>query len=227
MAAAAVVGWWIFLRPHVITVCAYADPAFQTRDHWKETLETRFREVSRIYSRQTGVAWKVVEVPAKDPERNVGGLDQRRRELLLETGCKADVLVEIATSYVANNVANDEGARPAGVNAFSHAAVITDRPGDTEQKNTLRLAHELAHIFGASHDDAGAATIMAANPASRDIFSADGEADPETAGLPVCDGRSRAERRVGWPRGRRTGGIDERRAKTCRAGTPDAGRGAR
>ncbi len=167
MAAAAVVGWWIFLRPHVITVCAYADPAFQTRDHWKEALETRFREVSRIYSRQTGVAWKVVEVPAKDPERNVGGLDQRRRELLLETGCKADVLVEIATSYVANNVANDEGARPAGVNAFSHAAVITDRPGDTEQKNTLRLAHELAHIFGASHDDAGAATIMAANPASR------------------------------------------------------------
>ncbi len=168
MAAVAVVGWWLFLRPHVITVCAYADPAFQMRDHWKETLEARFREVSRIYSRQTRVAWKVVEEPPNDPERNVAGLDQRRRELLLETGCKADVLVEIATIY--------EGERRASINAFSHAAVITDRPGDTEQSNTLQLAHELAHLFGASHEDAAAATLMAAKPVS-ETFS------PRTAKL--------------------------------------------
>jgi tetratricopeptide (TPR) repeat protein len=168
MAAAAVGGWWAYLRPHVITVCAYTDPPFQTRNHWKETLETRFREVSRIYSGQTRVKWKVVEVPATDPERNVAGLDQRRRELLLETGCKADVLVEIATIY--------EGARRASVTAFSHVAVITDRPADSEQSNTLQLAHELAHLFGVSHDAAGVATIMAASPAS-ETFS------PRTAKL--------------------------------------------
>jgi tetratricopeptide (TPR) repeat protein len=156
VAVAAVGGWWLFLRPRVITVCAYTDPLFQTRDHWKETLENRFREVSRIYSRQTRVEWKVVEEPPKDPERNVGGLDQRRRELLLETGCKADVLVEIATIY--------EGQRRGSVNAFSHSAVITDRPAETEQSNTLQLAHELAHLFGASDE---AATIMAASPASQ------------------------------------------------------------
>ena len=168
IAVAGVVGWWIFLRPHVITVCAYTDPPFQTRDHWKETLERRFREVSRIYSGQTRVAWKVVEEPPADPERNIVGLDQRRRELLLETGCKADVLVEIATVY--------EGERRASVNAFSHAAVIVDRPGETEQSNTLQLAHELAHLFGASHEAAAAATIMTATPSS-ETFS------PRTAKL--------------------------------------------
>ncbi len=167
-AAAAVVGWWVFLRPHVITVCAYTDPEFQMRDQWKETLEARFREVSRIFSRQTRVAWKVVEQPPKDPERNVRGFDQRRRELLLETGCKADVLIEIATIY--------EGQRRASVNAFSHAVVIADRPDESEQSNTLQLAHELAHLFGASDEDAAARTIMAARPAS-ETFS------PRTAKL--------------------------------------------
>ena len=136
-AAAMVALWWVYLRPHVITVCAYTNPKFQTRDHWKETLERRFREVSRIYSRQTGVAWKVVEAPMKDPAGNSGGLDQHRRGLLfLDTGCKANVMVEIATIY--------EGERRASVNAFSHAAVITDRPAESEQSNTLQLAHELA-----------------------------------------------------------------------------------
>jgi len=168
MAAAGVVSWWVFLRPHVITVCAYTDPMFQMRDHWKETLEARFREVSRIYSRQTRVAWKVVEAPPSDPERNIRGLDRHRHELLLETGCKADVLVEIATVY--------EGERRASVNAFSHALVITDRPADTEESNTLQMAHELAHLFGVSHEDAAAKTIMAPIPAS-ETFS------PRTAKL--------------------------------------------
>jgi len=167
-AAAMVALWWVYLRPHVITVCAYTDPKFQTRDHWKETLERRFREVSRIYSRQTGVAWKVVEAPMKDPAGNSGGLDQHRQELLLDTGCKADVMVEIATIY--------EGERRASVNAFSHAAVITDRPAESEQSNTLQLAHELAHLFGTGHEGATAATIMAARPAS-ETFS------PRTAKL--------------------------------------------
>jgi Flp pilus assembly protein TadD len=173
VAAAAVGIWWMFLRPHVITVCAYADPPFQARDHWQETLETRFREVSRIYSKQTGVEWKLVEEPPKDPAWNTGGLDQRRRELALDSACKADVLVEISTLGMVNV---DSGERRASVNAFSHAAVITDRPADTEQSNTLQLAHELAHLFGAGHEDAAAATIMAANPAS-EIFS------PRTAKL--------------------------------------------
>ena len=158
MAVVAVAGWWLFLRPHVITVCAWTDPEFQTRDHWKEALEARFREVNRIYSGRTRVAWKLVEEPPDDPERNLRGLDQRRHELLRETGCKADVLVEIATVY--------EGERRASVNAFSHAVVITDRPTESEQSNALQLAHELAHLFGVSHEDAAAKTIMAPTPAS-------------------------------------------------------------
>jgi tetratricopeptide (TPR) repeat protein len=155
LAGAAVGGWWSYLRPRVITVCAYSDPQFQTRDHWKETLETRFREVSRIYS-QTRVAWKVVEEPPDDPVRNLRGLDQHRRELLAETGCKADVLIEF--------VSVNGGRRLASVNAFSHAAVITDWQGDTERNNTLQLAHELAHFFGAGHEDPAAATLMAPTP---------------------------------------------------------------
>src|SRR5215470_17713803 len=127
---------WYWLKPRVITVCAYADPEFQRRANWKDVLAARFREVSRIYSSQTGVQWKLV--------------------------------VEIQGSV--------QDGRFASVNPFSHAAVIADSPDDTELHNTLRLAHELAHEFGALHDDPANSTLMTPNPGG-ETFS------PRTAAL--------------------------------------------
>jgi Flp pilus assembly protein TadD len=56
-----------------------------------------------------------------------------------------------------------QGSRTASVSPFSHAAVIVDDPSLTEARNTLILAHELAHLFGASHET-GSETLMADKP---------------------------------------------------------------
>jgi Flp pilus assembly protein TadD len=59
-----------------------------------------------------------------------------------------------------------DGPRSGSVNPFSHTALVADQPNDSDEKNAIRLAHELAHLFGAPHDDKGLGGLMTDPPTS-------------------------------------------------------------
>ena len=164
IAAAAGAGWWLFARPRTIAVCVYTDAAFRQRPGWTDVLKSRLAAVSSIYERQVGIRWKPVDLTLPDPGGSAG-LDRRRAALALETGCKADLLLSVAGTPPAGN--SGQG-RTASVSPFSHAAVIVDDIHLPERQNTLIMAHELAHLFGASHVQ-GADSLMADRPASENM----------------------------------------------------------
>jgi tetratricopeptide (TPR) repeat protein len=151
-------GYWLFVRPRVISVVVLADPTFKMHrgEDWRKLVAARFAEVDRIYSRQVGIAWKLVEDP--DPHTTtIPGIDNRRRFFATDTGASADLVVEFAGT--------PEGARSASVVPFSHAAVIVDRAGKTERENSLVLAHELTLLFGAV-DTKSTDNLMSPTPAN-------------------------------------------------------------
>jgi len=143
-------------------VCVFTDPAFRQRAGWSGVLKARLEEVSRIYAHQVGIRWRAVDLTQVDSTQAesssaLSGLDARRAALAGKTDCPADVLLAVTGV--------SQGSRTASVSPFSHAAVIVDDPSLPESRNTLILAHELAHLFGASHD-AGSDTLMADKPVS-------------------------------------------------------------
>ncbi len=152
---------WFYPRPRVITVCVFTDSAFRQRDHWHAVLNSRLQTVSRIYERQVGIRWKIADANLADPTANFADLDSRRAALAQKKDCPADLMLSITGLT--------SGSRTASVTPFSHAAIVVDQAQQTELRNTLILAHELAHLFGAVHD-AGSATLMADKPAN-DTFS--------------------------------------------------------
>jgi tetratricopeptide (TPR) repeat protein len=179
--------YWVFLRPRVISVVVYADPMFQMRQGWKERLEERFREVSRIYADQVGIAWKVREISSDDPAAAQRGMDQRRRYLADQTDPPADLLIEITGVK--------EGARSASALPFSHAAVIVDRDDQTEQENALVLAHELAHLFGVPEEAAGGG-LMAPKPSGDRFVPRSAALIKRLGGYPFAHGTEALEN--GW-----------------------------
>ena len=154
-------GWWFFSRPRTITVCVFTDAAFRQRAGWNEVLKSRIEAVSRIYEGQVGIRWKAADLSRSYPTTALSGLDQVRLALAHKTDCPADLLLGITGL--------SEGSRTASVSPFSHAAVIVDDPRQSESRNTLVLAHELAHLFGAVHDT-GSDTLMADRPV-KETFS--------------------------------------------------------
>lgn len=155
--AAAVSGWFYHRRLRVITVCVFTDPAFRERAGWHKVLNTRLEAVNRIYERQVGILWKVIDTRSPDPTVDLANLDDRRADLAQNTYCRADLILSITGLK--------EGGRTGSVSPFSHGAIVVDKPKQTESQNTLILAHELAHLFGAVHDP-GADTLMSAKPVS-------------------------------------------------------------
>ncbi|MDE3196948.1 MAG: tetratricopeptide repeat protein [Acidobacteriota bacterium] len=157
-AAAAIVAgaaaWWIRRQPRYIAVCAYTDAAFRKRSDWEGLLNSRFEAVNRIYT-GTGVQWRLVESSRIDPHPSES-LDRRRASIAKQTDCAADVLL-IVTAV--------PGGRTASVSPFSHGALIVDEPEEPESRNELVMAHELAHLFGASHES-GSKSLMDDQPLS-------------------------------------------------------------
>jgi Flp pilus assembly protein TadD len=133
--------WWQWLRPRVITVCVFTDAAYRHREGWSAALDARFREVSKIYEGTVGIRWSVKERLAEPTDRPQDGIDARRLRILEQTSCTAD-LVLVLTGRA-------EGGRAASVNPFSHAALVVQPPEQTDAKNTVVLARDLGHLFGA------------------------------------------------------------------------------
>jgi len=169
LVAAPLLGWWIYSRPRVLTVCVVADSAFRRRADWKSLIEARFAAASRIYSRQVGIVWKIADDSSPDPAEGERDIDKRRARLASDTDCNADLVVEI-TGLPANG-------RNASVSPFSHGAVIVDHPEKNERENTLILAHELAHLFGAPHDPAPNDLFGESHDKSTDTLM---QADPQS-----------------------------------------------
>jgi Flp pilus assembly protein TadD len=90
------------------------------------------------------------------------GFDTRRAALSANTDCHADVLVAITGI--------SEGPRTGSTLAFARSALVADFPQDSEQRNVIVLAHELAHLFGAPDEPDALNTIMRTQPQT-DKFS--------------------------------------------------------
>lgn len=164
--ASAVLLWW-YMRPRTIRVWVLSDYSFRERRNWGALLDSRFREVNRIFS-GTGVAWRVVNEEHLDPTAQMTQLDARRFELERSEEAAADVVVSVS--------GQGEGLRLGSASPFSHAALVVDFPQQSETQNALNLAHELALLFGAPVDPATSGTVMAVPPQN-------GGFSPKTAAL--------------------------------------------
>jgi Flp pilus assembly protein TadD len=149
---------WRNSRPRDITVAIYSDFTFRQRPNWRETLRARFDAVTKLYDEAAHVRWKVLTNDAADPTVLLRSLDGRRTALSDRGTHPADVLVLYT--------ALPDGARTASANPFSHSIVLVDQPNDPEPKNVRLLAHELAHLFGAPHEDKTAGNLMSEPPKS-------------------------------------------------------------
>jgi Flp pilus assembly protein TadD len=155
VAGIAGIGIWLYLRPRVINLWVVSDYAFRERRDWDTVLDARFRAMNQLY-RGTGIQWRVLNAEHLDPVSNIGAMDARRLELERRVESPADVVVSV-TGQV-------EGERLASVNPFSHAIVVVDFPQQSEEQNTLNLAHEMARLFGAPVEPAGSGSLMAIPP---------------------------------------------------------------
>jgi len=151
-------GLWRFLQPRQLTVSVLTDPAFRmTHANWSSLVESRFREVNRIYSNAgTGVRWKLLTADHTDPTATIATLDRRAAALPFDIESKADVLVAITGVH--------EGRRTGSAAPFARAIVVVDSADQPEAHNAIVLAHELAHLFGAQHEPAALRTILAETP---------------------------------------------------------------
>ncbi len=151
------VAGWAWLRPRVISVWVVTDYTFRERPHWDAVIAARFRAVNRIFS-GVGIEWRVVNAEHLDPIAGVDRIDQHRAELERRVTPPADLVLSLT--------GQSEGARMGSVTPFAHAIVAVDSPRESEEQNVRNLAHELAVLFGAPVEPAGAATIMAVHPQS-------------------------------------------------------------
>jgi tetratricopeptide (TPR) repeat protein len=138
----------------------YTDYAFRySHSDWPALVDSRFREVNRIYQRNgTGVQWKVLDASQIDPISVAPGIDSRRANMSLHFDRPTDVYV-IVTGV-------REGDRTGSVSPFTRVAVVEDFPEKSESLNARLLAHELAHLFGAPYDLAWFETLMGEKPES-------------------------------------------------------------
>jgi tetratricopeptide (TPR) repeat protein len=143
---AAIAGVWYFSKSRTIKVWVYTDYAFRyNHPDWPGTIAARFHEVNRIYrSNGTGVLWKVLDSSQVDPTVNITGIDNRRANMALHFDRPTDVFV-ILTGV-------QQGSRTGSVSPFTRVAVAVDYPDKSDSGNGRLLAHELVHLFGATHD---------------------------------------------------------------------------
>jgi Tfp pilus assembly protein PilF len=167
--AAAAAGWivWRSLQPRMIRVLVLSDFSFRERRDWDTVLEARFQAVNRIFQ-GTGIQWRVMNAEHLDPAADTTALDQRRLELERREDSPVDLVLSVT--------GQGEGSRLGSVNPFSHVGIVVDFPQQSEEQNTLNLAHELAVLFAAPVEPAGSGSVMAVPPQS-------GPFAPRTAAL--------------------------------------------
>jgi len=136
-------------------VWVVTDYSYRERPHWDTVLAERFRAMNGIF-RGTGLEWRVVSAEHLDPVASIRQLDARRVALESRVDAAGDVVVAIT--------AEGEKDRLGSVIPFSHTLVVVDFPKESEERNTLNLAHELGRLFGAPEEPAGSGTVMAVPP---------------------------------------------------------------
>ena len=153
------------LAPRTISVRAAVTPSFQLRPEWRKLLDARMAAVSKIYAKVGGPRFKVTEVQDWSCSPGLEGVDACRLRL-------RDAVGPGDNDIVVGFVSQDDANRFASVIPFSRAAVMVDVPRDSEEHNRLVLAHELAHLFAASHPPAGEpASLMSEKPVNDHIDS--------------------------------------------------------
>lgn len=157
---AVLAGIWFYFESRAIDVWVYTDHTFRyNHPNWSGVVESRFREVNRIYQRNgTGIRWKVLDSSQTDPTSDIPGLDNRRTNMALHLDRPTDIFV-IFSGVQQNN-------RTGSVSPFTRVAVIVDYPDKSELINARLLAHELAHLFGVPHEPAWLETLMGEKPES-------------------------------------------------------------
>jgi len=157
---AAVAGSWFYFQSKVIEVWVYTDYAFRFKHaDWPGLVESRFKEVNRIYQRNgTGIRWKVVDSSQIDPTADLTGIDVRRASMALHFDRKTDVFVVVTGVR--------EGDRTGSVNPFTRVAVVVDYPEKSESVNGRLMAWELTHLFGVPSDAARPEMLMQEKPES-------------------------------------------------------------
>ena len=148
--------WWYWLAPRTVTISLFPDYAFRQQPDWKARLESRMAQVSFLWASQTAVRWKLVSIESEDPiDGSSASMELRRSELTGNEHYPADILLIVTGVH--------EGTRTGVVNPFSHAGLVVDFPDRSETRNTLIMAHEMAHFFGAPHEP-GSGTITDPEP---------------------------------------------------------------
>jgi len=157
---AVIAGVWWLTASRAINVWVYTDYAFRyNHPEWPGLMESRFREVNRIYQRNgAGIRWKVLDSSQIDPTSDVPSLDSRRASMALHFDRPTDIFVIFTGVH--------EGKRTGSVSPFTRVAVVVDYPDKSESVNSRLLAHELAHLFGAPHDPDWLETLMGEKPES-------------------------------------------------------------
>jgi Flp pilus assembly protein TadD len=157
---AALAGSWFYFQSRVVNVWLFTDYSFRfNHADWPALVESRFREVNRIYQRNgAGIRWKVIDASLADPTSHIPGIDNRRANMVFHVDDKADVFVVLSGVR--------QGDRTGSVSPFSRVVIVVDFPDKSESQNARLLAYELTHLFGAPNDPAWLDSLMAAKPES-------------------------------------------------------------
>jgi tetratricopeptide (TPR) repeat protein len=148
--------WYYYFDPsrsRTFRVKIYTDLSFRQGRDWQGVVRSRLEAVNRIYRDTVQMQWEISSIDAVDPGAALPTMEERRQRLAAAPRGSEDLALCLTSA--------PEPDHKAAVMPFSHAAVVADSRTDSESANSLRLAHELAHLFGAEHEPG---TLMADPP---------------------------------------------------------------
>ena len=143
MLTSAAVGHAQAVEMREITVAIAADEEFRSRSNWRELLKNRLAAVSDFYEREFAIRWKVVSINEWVSDNRGTDMTGRLRELENDAPHgDADIVLGISSQpSLVKGVATTLG---------SYVLVVDSGEYD-ERRNTVIIAHEFAHLFGAWH----------------------------------------------------------------------------
>ena len=130
----------------VISLTVAVDREFRTLPEFETVIRRRIESISELYA-SCGVKWTVAAVVPWESTSPDGDLELRRRRLTLDIPpTDADIRLGIVRRRTTEPPLGS--AVP-----FTNTLVVVDFADQTEEFNTVVLAHELGHLFGAWHVD--------------------------------------------------------------------------